>query len=214
MWIDVISVFIGYLLGSIPSAYIAGRLVKGVDIRQVGGRNMGTLNTMREIGTVAGVAVLIADIAKGALGVLVAQWLSASTIAVLIAGFAAIIGHNCPVFLKFRGGKGAATALGVFLALAPAATGISLAVIVIIIIATSNFTLALAGGFLLMPLILWLFREISFRETNTIIYFTLVVAAFLAIRYIPTLKRALTDPEARKNVFIERRYRPWQSRKK
>jgi glycerol-3-phosphate acyltransferase PlsY len=209
MWIDVIAVITGYLLGAIPSAYIAGRLAKGVDIRRVGGRNMGTLNTLREIGPIPGIGVLLADIAKGSFAVLAAQWLPASAVAVLAAGFAAIIGHNYPVYLKFRGGKGAATALGVFLALAPAPAGITLAVVLVIIIATSNFTLALAGGFLVLPIILWL-SGIS----ATIIFFALAVAAFLAIRYLPTLIRALADPEARRNILVERRYKPWQTRKK
>lgn len=71
----ILAVVIGYLLGSIPCAYIAGRLAKGVDIRKVGGGNVGALNVMREIGTAAGLAVFLADAAKGSLAVLVARWL-------------------------------------------------------------------------------------------------------------------------------------------
>ena len=94
MGTEVLAIIIGYLLGSIPFAYIAGRLVKGVDIRQVGGRNVGALNTMREIGTAAGIAVLIADIAKGLIAVLIAQWLGLSLIFLFIVGLAAVVGHN------------------------------------------------------------------------------------------------------------------------
>ena len=117
--VAVLAVIVAYLLGSIPFSYIAGRLLKGIDIRQVGGGNAGALNTMREVGTAAGFGVLFADIAKGALAVLIARWLGLSLIFVSIAGFAAVVGHNWPVFLHFRGGKGAATTLGVLLVLVP-----------------------------------------------------------------------------------------------
>ena len=102
----IIAIVIAYLLGSIPFAYIAGRLIKGVDIRQVGGGNMGALNVMHQVGTAVGYTVFIADIAKGLLSVFVARWLGLSLILVLIVGFAAVAGHNWPVFLGFRGAKG------------------------------------------------------------------------------------------------------------
>ena len=80
----IIAVVIGYLLGSIPSAYIAGRLKKGVDVRQVGGGNVGALNVMREVGVAVGFAVLAADIAKGVVAVFVAQWLGLPLIWVFV----------------------------------------------------------------------------------------------------------------------------------
>ena len=99
----VIAIVIGYLLGSIPFAYIAGRLKKGVDIRRVGTGNMGAVNVMRQVGTMIGYAVFIADIAKGLLAVFIAQWLGLSLAWVLVVGFVAVAGHNWPVFLGFRG---------------------------------------------------------------------------------------------------------------
>ena len=98
------AIIIGYLLGSIPFAYIAGRLTKGIDIRQAGGGNVGAVNTLREVDTAAGIVVLVADIAKGTAAVLIAQWLGLSLIFVYIVGFAAVVEHNWPVFLKFRRG--------------------------------------------------------------------------------------------------------------
>ena len=205
---NIIAILSGYLLGSIPCAYIAGRLVKGVDIRQVGGGNMGTLNTLREIGRVAGFSVLIADIAKGSLAVLLARWLGVSTLFVFIAGFAAIVGHNLPVFLKFRGGKGAATALGVLLALAPLEFVISFSIIVIVVLITSNFTLGLGAGFICMPLILWLFGE-----ANELIFFSLVLALFQGLRYLRTARRTFSSTDGKKNLLIEKRYKPWQTKR-
>jgi len=92
--IGIIAVIIGYLLGSIPFAYIAARLIKGVDIRRVGGGNVGALNIMREVGMVAGLAVLLADMGKGALVVLIAQWLGVSMVFVFVVGLAAVVGHS------------------------------------------------------------------------------------------------------------------------
>ena len=92
--IAAIAIIIGYLLGSIPFAYIVGRLVKGVDIRQVGSGNVGALNTMREVGAATGFGVLLADIAKGAVVVLIVQWLGLPLIFVFIAGFAVVAGHS------------------------------------------------------------------------------------------------------------------------
>lgn len=101
-----IAIVIAYLLGSIPFAYIAGRLFRGIDIRQIGGGNMGAVNIAREIGPAPGLLVLVADIAKGSLAVIIALRLDLSLILVFGAGFAVVLGHNWPVFLKFKGGQG------------------------------------------------------------------------------------------------------------
>ena len=111
-WLIVI---LGYLLGSIPTAYIIGRALKGVDIRQIGDGNMGAANTFRQLGPKAGVTVGLIDAGKGAAAVLIAQATGLSLFAVLLTGVAAVIGHNWPAFLGFRGGRGEATTIGVLL---------------------------------------------------------------------------------------------------
>ncbi len=111
-WLIVI---LGYLLGSIPTAYIVGRVLKGVDIRQIGDGNMGAANTFRQLGPKAGITVGIIDAGKGAAAVLIAQATSLPLVAVLLTGTAVVVGHNWPVFLGFRGGRGEATTIGVLL---------------------------------------------------------------------------------------------------
>ncbi len=204
----IMAVIIGYLLGSIPFAYIFGRLIKGVDIRRVGGGNMGALNTMREIGTVAGLAVLFADMGKGLLAILIAQWLGVSLIFVFITGFAAVVGHSWPVFLRFKGGRGAATALGVLLALAPVEFAISFAIMLIVVLVTSNFRLAMGIGIALLPLILWWFGN----ESSLIIY-SLALPLFLGFRNMLTLKRELATVRDKKTLIIDKKFTPWQRRK-
>jgi glycerol-3-phosphate acyltransferase PlsY len=110
-WLIVI---LGYLLGSIPTAHIVGRIRK-VDLRRVGDGNVGAQNAFRQLGAKTGVAVGLIDAAKGALAIVIAQVANLPQIAVLLAGTAAVIGHNWPLFLRFRGGRGEATTIGVLL---------------------------------------------------------------------------------------------------
>ncbi len=207
--IGILAVVIGYLLGSIPFAYIAARLVKGVDIRQVGGGNVGALNTMREIGTVAGLAVLFADMGKGLLAVLVAQWLGVSLVFVFIAGFAAVVGHNWPAFLGFKGGMGGATILGVLLALTPGAFAVSFTIMVIVVLVTSNFRLGMGVGLVFLPLIIWWFGG----EGNLIIY-SVVLPILSSLRNIPRFKREWATARSKKGLIVDKRFTPWQRRKK
>ena len=108
--ISVLALILAYLLGSIPSAYLAGRLRKGIDIRQVGTRTMGAMTVFYQVVFASGVLVLIADMGKGVAALALARWLGAPEITVLLAGAAAIAGHSFPLWLNFRGGKGGASA--------------------------------------------------------------------------------------------------------
>jgi len=204
----VIATVSGYLLGSIPSAYIVGRLIKRVDIRQVGGGNIGALNTAREIGLLPGLAVLLADIAKGSAAVLIAQWLGLSLIWIFIAGFAAIVGHNWPVFLGFKGGKGAATTLGVLLALVPSEFAISLAIMVIVIVITSNVRLAIIVGLAVLPLIIW-----QLNGSGMLIVYSLALFFFLGVRSLPSAREAMANITDKKGLIFDREYHFWQTKK-
>jgi glycerol-3-phosphate acyltransferase PlsY len=200
-------IILGYLLGSIPTAYIAGSIKRGEDIRKLGGGNMGALNATRELGQVTGLIVLLVDILKGVAAVLIALFLVGELTAYL-AGFAAIIGHCWPIFLKFRGGKGAATTIGVFFALSPAPFACAIPLMLIVIALTSNVTLGMGAGFIFFPLFLWLFDE-----PFSMIIYAILVSIFLAVRYASTFKRNL-DKTGLRGFFIERNYKPWQTRRR
>jgi glycerol-3-phosphate acyltransferase PlsY len=204
----VLAVVIGYLLGSVPCAYIAARLAKGVDIRRVGGGNVGALNVMREIGTVAGLAVFLADVAKGSLAVLVAQWLGVPLLWVFAAGFAAAVGHSWPVWLKFRGGQGLATAMGVLVVLVPIEFAISFAVIAIVVLLTSNVRFGAVVGLVLLPLIIWLFGgELS------LIIFSIVLLLFCVLKALTRIRADFASPGGRRSFIIDRQYKPWQKKR-
>jgi len=110
-------ILLGYFLGNIPTAYIAGHLLKGRDIRQMGDGNMGAQNAFRQLGARVGITVGIIDATKGALAVFIAQSSNQHQLVVLATGAAAIVGHNWPFFLHFRGGRGESTAIGVLTSL-------------------------------------------------------------------------------------------------
>lgn len=124
----VLSALIAFTLGSLPFGLWWGRIARGIDIRKHGSRNLGATNVYRVLGPVHGVAVLLLDALKGSLAVLVSHWLTGSDLCALGGGLVAVLGHAFSPWVGFRGGKGVATGLGVWLVLAPAATLIALLV--------------------------------------------------------------------------------------
>jgi glycerol-3-phosphate acyltransferase PlsY len=151
-WIVVVS---GYLLGSIPTAYILGRLLKGKDIRQMGDGNMGARNAYHELGVRAGIAVFFIDAAKGALAVIIALVAGLPQVFVLITGAAAVIGHNWPVFVGFRGGRGESTTIGVLLTLVTLPALIVAGPTVATLVIKKNVTIASCVMFMSLPLVCW-----------------------------------------------------------
>jgi acyl phosphate:glycerol-3-phosphate acyltransferase len=109
----IISIIVGYLLGSISFSYVFGKRIKKVDIREHGSGNAGATNTLRVLGIGPAIAVLLLDALKGIVAVLLALYLVGDGLVPAAAGLAAIVGHNWPVFLRFKGGKGVATTIGV-----------------------------------------------------------------------------------------------------
>jgi glycerol-3-phosphate acyltransferase PlsY len=196
MLLGILSIIIGYLLGSIPTAYIVSRMRKGIDIRNIGSRNMGGANVMREIGAREGVFVGLIDIAKGAGAILIAQALNISEPWVFGTGFAALVGHNFPVFAGFRGGRGSATIIGIFLVLAPEAILVTLAVIAIPFFTTRKFTAAILIGFGLLPLFVWLFEG-----SLPLVRYVLVIDLFMLVRNLSGLKQVLAKGIIKDIIF-------------
>jgi glycerol-3-phosphate acyltransferase PlsY len=156
--LSVLSIIIAYLLGSIPFAYIIGKL-RGLDVRKVGDRNVGTFNVFRHAGLGAGIATLVADVGKGALAIVVAKLLSVPELVMFGAGVVAVIGHNWPVFLRFRGGRGLAVVIGVLLALLPIEMLIAAAIGLVVLYATRSSIWFGVAMFIPLVLLCLLFRE-------------------------------------------------------
>ena len=200
MLLGVLSVIIGYLLGSIPTAYIVSRVRKGIDIRAVGSGNMGGANVMRDIGTHEGVFVGLFDVAKGAGAILVAQALNVSELWVFGTGFGALVGHSFPVFAGFRGGRGAATTIGIFLVLAPIATLVVLAVVAIPFFTTRKFGGAVLIGFALLPLFVWLLEG-----SLSLIRYALAVDVFILVRSLSDIRQVLAKGIIKDMIYDRQR---------
>jgi glycerol-3-phosphate acyltransferase PlsY len=169
-------VTIGYLLGAIPTAYIAGRIMAGGDIRRMGDENAGAANVYRELGPGAGVLVGIIDATKGALAVVIAQSVNLNQNAVLLTGGAAVIGHNWPVFLGFRGGRGVSTAIGILFVLVTVPMLILTLPTVLILIWRKNVTPSMAFLFIALPFLGW-----WLKVPLTLIVYGVVLPALVGI---------------------------------
>lgn len=148
---------------------------------------MGGANVMREIGTHEGVFVGLFDVAKGAGAILIAQAPDTPELWVFGSGFAALVGHSFPVFADFRGGRGAATTIGIFLVLAPTATLVTLVVVAIPFFTSRKFGGAMIVGFGLLPLFIWLLER-----SLPLVRYALIVDLFMLIRALPDIRRVVS----------------------
>ena len=180
---SMVLILSSYLLGSIPSAYIAGRLSKGIDIRNFGDGNVGAGNAYRVIKPAAGVGVFIADASKGAIAVLVAQAFASQPVA-LLAGLAVVAGHNWPVYIGFRGGIGQSTTIGILCALLPQAMGILLAASAIPFFVIRNRMLA--GIIQFAPL--W-FVALLMGAPGILVAYSIGLPCLMGLRFLQTAKR-------------------------
>jgi len=207
----LLAIIIGYLLGSIPSAYIVTRLVKGKDVRQLGGGNVGGLNVFREVGPWPALAVGITDLVKGAVAVAIAYWLLAlPPLFVLLAGLAAVIGHNWMVFLKFSGGKGMGPAIGVLATVMPLygywqGLLIFFGIVIIPFIITRNVALSMGIGLVALPFITWLGIHSGIG-----IVMAVSLGLVVAIKFTPTARAALAKSKTKREFVFDR----WQRGKK
>jgi glycerol-3-phosphate acyltransferase PlsY len=149
---------IAYLFGSIPSAHLISRL-KGIDIRKVGDGNIGSFNVFRHVGFTAGILTLVADTGKGALVIVLARILTTEQWLILLAGAVVVSGHIWTVFLNFKGGRGVATIVGVFLVLLPKEMPISFFLAVIVAFTTYNSIWIGVALFVSLPLLCYIFGE-------------------------------------------------------
>ena len=201
----IIAVVLGYLLGSIPTAYIATRVATGKDVRRLGGGNIGGLNVYREVGLVPAVVVGIVDLGKGATAVAIAQWLLAvSPPFVLAAAVATVVGHNWMVWLKFNGGKGMGAAIGGILVLLPLygyplGLAFFFGIVLILFVITRNVALSMGVGLLSLPFIGWL----GVKSTSFVI-FSVVLGLVILVKFIPTARLALARSKSKKDFIFER----------
>lgn len=190
--------FAAYLLGSIPFGLLLAKLFDGGDVRKAGSGNIGATNVTRVAGPLAGILTLILDAAKGTAAVwLAARFAYYSATWMIIAAFAVLLGHCFPVWLKFKGGKGVATALGVFLALSPLAA-ISALLLFILCVAYWRFvSLGSVAAAAAMPLLIYFLWAPGHAPPIIIDLGTLAVAALVIFKHGGNLQRLVNGTEPR-----------------
>ncbi len=184
-----------YLLGAIPTSYVAARVFRGIDLREHGSRNLGATNLYRVLGWRFAVPVGLFDAAKGAIPVLVfAPRISPSQLVALLCGVVAIVGHVFSVFVRFRGGKGVATAAGVMLALTPASLGVAALVWAVLVYATGYVSLGSIAAAAVFPVAVYLLER---PDRPEILWVDVLVAAAIIWLHRANIKRLLHGTENR-----------------
>jgi len=185
------SLAMSYLIGSISFSYLLGKKLAGIDIRTQGSGNAGATNTLRVLGPVPAVIVLILDAAKGLAAMGLAHWLSGgSPLVFAFAGIFAIIGHNWPVYHGFRGGKGIATTLGVSIGLSPTAFLIAALVTVLVIYLTRYVSLGSLVYVTIFPLLLYFFGS-----EPAYVWVSLLIALFAYVRHSSNIANLIKGTE-------------------
>jgi glycerol-3-phosphate acyltransferase PlsY len=193
--VDIAAVATAYFVGSVPFALILARCWGAGDLHRIGSGNIGAANVLRASGVTAGVLVAMLDIAKGAAGVMVASRMAGSASTTAVAGFAAVVGHIYPVWLRFRGGKGVATACGVFSVLAPAAMVVSTVVFVAAVRASRFISVGSVLGSMMLPVTVW-----ATGSPRPVVLAASAAATLIVFRHRSNLMRVRLGTERRVGV--------------
>jgi glycerol-3-phosphate acyltransferase PlsY len=190
----ILGLLLAYLLGSIPTSYLAGKLIARIDLREHGSRNLGATNVFRVLGWKYAIPVLLLDAGKGTVAaVIIGPWAGPQPWMPLLIGTAAITGHIFTVFLKFRGGKGVATAAGVLLGVAPVAIGICVGLWIIVVLLSGYVSLGSLIAAVAFPVTTWLVD----REDHYALLAGLVLSALLVYTHRTNIRRLLDGTESR-----------------
>ena len=194
MLVYLIIIITAYLLGNISTSYIVAKRLAGVDIRTQGSGNAGSTNVLRTLGKKAGALTFIGDVLKGLIAVLIARFIAYGvnlddTTCAYIAVVAVVLGHNYPVFLGFKGGKGVATSLGSMLGMNPLVALLCLGFFIIIVAITKYVSLGSILGIGLSPIIMMI------NHNTKGVLVTLFLAISVAITHKENIKRLLNGTE-------------------
>lgn len=202
MWyLFVIVGVIGYLLGSFSPAYFIGKITKKIDIRNYGSGNLGSTNVLRTLGVREALITFVLDTLKGLLSLLIAvsifgnTYSAYETVAMLVAGVGAILGHNFPFYLGFKGGKGIATAFGIALFLNPFGAVCLLLIEWVVVLSSGYVSLASVICCVLYPFVVN-FLHIEGYTANIYTWILCIfIGALAVIRHIPNIKRLIAGKE-------------------
>ena len=186
----IILTILSYLLGSVPSGFLVGSSA-GVDVRGAGSGNIGATNVARTLGWKKGLLTLVFDVGKGFLPVLTAQLLDLGAGTAAVAGLAAFAGHLYPVFLGFKGGKGVATAAGVYIAAMPLGILVLLGVFALVVVASRRVSPASMAAAVLAPAVAW-----ALSYPQEVAWMGLVIGVLVVVRHRENIRRLVAGEEA------------------
>lgn len=191
----LILIIIGYLLGNISFAFIIGKTMGNIDVREHGSKNAGATNVLRTVGKKAALYALLGDIAKGIIPALIGRYFFGLEGA-FIASTAAVIGHCYPVFLKFKGGKGVATAGGMILGINPLLGLSILGYVFVVVKFTKYVSLASITAAIMYPLI-----NYFIYHNNTVTILSTVIAVIIVYKHRENIKRLINKEESKTDLF-------------
>ncbi len=168
--LNLLILFLGYLFGSFPSGYLAGKIAKGIDIRSLGSGSTGATNVLRHIGKRAAITVFLLDVFKGVISILLAKYFLLNDSWQVAVGLSTLIGHIWPVWLNWRGGKAVATGLGIFLGLSWQVGLTTLGIFILMITLFRIVSLASVSAALALPFIMF----ISFKTSSISLPFLVI----------------------------------------
>ncbi len=196
-----LAILAAYVIGSIPFGYLIVRVSAGADIRETGSGGTGATNVSRRAGKLAGLLTLVLDAGKGTIAVLlVRHWLAPDdqvTWTVALAAFAVIVAHVFPVWLGFRGGKGVATAIGVFLVLAPYAVALAGIIFIFVVLLTRYVSLASILAISAIPVFVWLRIQFGYTlpEGAILLWLAAAVDALIVFAHRANISRLIRGTE-------------------
>lgn len=186
---------LAYFLGSLPNGVVIGKKVKGIDIRDHGSGNSGATNAYRVLGAKYGIIVLVADVLKGFIPVMLADMAGVQGTSLILIGIVAIVGHSLSFFLEFKGGKGVATSLGVFLYLVPQVMLIIIAAFIAVVYTTRYISLASIVGAGLLPVLTSFMPLRDGISRPSIFIISLFMGLFVIYRHKTNITRLLNGTE-------------------
>jgi glycerol-3-phosphate acyltransferase PlsY len=189
---------VSYLLGAIPFGLLLAKIFGGADVRKAGSGNIGATNVSRVAGPLAGILTLVFDAAKGSAAVLLAAHLTDnSALWMVVAGFLALIGHCYPIWLNFKGGKGVATAAGVFLVLSPAAMFSALAIFILVVIAWRFVSLGSLAAAASIPLLMYFLWAPHHAPPLAVTFGSLAISTLVIYKHDANMQRLVEGTETK-----------------
>ncbi len=192
----IVLFILAYFSGSLPNGVFVGKGFKGIDIREHGSNNSGATNAFRVLGAKFGILVLVLDALKGFLPLYIGALLGLRGNALVLLGVTAVIGHTFSPFLNFKGGKGVATSLGIFLYLAPIPMLITLLAFFVIVSITKFVSLGSIISSVLLPTLIFFMPVNSYvSESNGVFYISAILGSYIIFKHRANIKRLLNGTE-------------------